>query len=174
MLLEALKGREAAFTDLFFTSACAMDATTSCCRTLLREVPSNLGRDLTIRHLVGCFNTYDAPAKAVLFKTFFQFAFCLTRTKYQDRLCITNRRNHRIVVDVEMLRTRSLEAILCWYLVRLKGTLKRGITGTAGLLFNFRYNQSHLFPVVRHRHYLAFLWSIHKPAFVFIDFSCAH
>ena len=118
---------------------------------------SHLGRDLTIRHLVGRFNVYDAPAKAVFFKTFFQFALCFTGTKYQNRLGIANRRNHRIVVHVEMLRKRSLEAILRRYLVRLVGTLKRGITGTAGLFFNFRYYQPHLFPLVRHGHYAGLL-----------------
>jgi len=33
-----------------------------------------------------------------------QFALGLTRTKYQNRFCIPNARNYRIVVNVEMSR----------------------------------------------------------------------
>jgi hypothetical protein len=36
-------------------------------------VLSSFGRNLTSRHLVGCFNAGDASAKACSFKTFFQF-----------------------------------------------------------------------------------------------------
>ena len=84
---------------------------------------SNFRRNLAIRHLVNCFNTYDTSTEVVSFKTLFQFALCLTRTKYQNRFCITNRRNYRIVVNIEMSRKRSLEAILCWYLLWFMGTL---------------------------------------------------
>ena len=92
---------------------------------------SNFGCNLTIRHLVSRFNAHNAPAKAVFLETFFQFAFRLARTKYQNRFCIANRRNHRIVVNVQMPRKRSLEAVRRRYLQRLVGTLERGITGTA-------------------------------------------
>ncbi len=49
---------------------------------LLREVLSNFCRNLTIRHLVDCFTTYDASAKVDSFKTYLQFTFCLTKTEY--------------------------------------------------------------------------------------------
>jgi len=67
-------------------------------------VLSNFRSNLTIRHLVNCFNTYDASTEVVSFKTPFQFALCLTRTKYQNRFCIPNTRKYRIVVNVEMSR----------------------------------------------------------------------
>ena len=78
---------------------------------------SNLRRDLTIRHLINRFNTCDAPTEVISFKTFFQFILCLTRTKYQNRLCITNTRNDRIIVNVEMSRKSSLAAIIRGYLL---------------------------------------------------------
>ncbi len=89
----------------------------SYCRTLFWKVLSNFRRNLTIRHPVNRFNTCDASTEAVFFKTFFEFALSLTRTKYQNKFCITNRRNDGIVVNVEMFRKRSLEAILCRYVV---------------------------------------------------------
>ncbi len=89
----------------------------SYCRTLLGKVLSNLRPDLTIRHLVNCFNTYDASTEVIFFKTFFQFILCLTRTKYQNSLCITNRRNDRIIINVEMSRKSSLAAIIRGYLL---------------------------------------------------------
>ena len=116
--------------------------------TLFWKVLSNFRRNLTIRHLVKCFNTYDSSTKVVSFKTFFQFALCVTRTKYQNRFCITNRRNYCIVVNVEMSRERSLTAVICMYLLWFVATPKRGITGTAELFFNLRYYQPCLFPFV--------------------------
>ncbi len=86
---------------------------------------SNFCRNLAIRHLVNCFNPYDASTEVVSFKTCFQFVLGLTRTKYQNRFSITNTRNYRIVVNVEMSRKRSLAAIICWYLQWVIGTLQR-------------------------------------------------
>ena len=77
------------------------------------EVPSNFRRNLTIRHPVNCFNTDDATMQFVSHETFLQLALGLTRTKYQNRFCITNTRNDRIVVNVEMSRRPSLAAIIC-------------------------------------------------------------
>jgi hypothetical protein len=41
---------------------------------ILLKVLSNFCRNLTISHLVNCFNTDDASTEIVSFKTFFQFA----------------------------------------------------------------------------------------------------
>ena len=70
-----------------------------------------------ISHLVNCFNTDDASTKFVSLETFLQLALGLTRTKYQNRFCITNTRNYLIVVNVEMSRKLSLAAIICPYLL---------------------------------------------------------
>jgi hypothetical protein len=75
-----------------------------CARTLLLKVLPDFRRNLTVRHLVDCLNTYDPSTEIVFFKTFFEFALCVTRTKYQYRFCITNARNYRIVVNGEMAR----------------------------------------------------------------------
>ena len=69
---------------------------------------SNFCRDLAIRHFVNCFNTDDAPTKFISRETLLQLALGLTRTKDQNSFCITNARNHRIVVNVEMSRKLSL------------------------------------------------------------------
>jgi len=69
---------------------------------LFCKVPSNFRRNLAIRHLVDCFNTNDASAKVDSFQTFLQFSLCLTRTEYQNGFRITNARDDRIVVNVEM------------------------------------------------------------------------
>ena len=67
------------------------------------EVPSNFRRNLTIRHPVNCFNTDDASTHFVFHETFLQLALGLTRTKDQNGFCITNTRNDRIVVNVEIV-----------------------------------------------------------------------
>ena len=84
---------------------------------LFCKVLSNFRRDLAIRHLVGCFNTYDASAKVDSLKTFLQLSLCLTRAKYQNGFRTLNASNDRIVVNVEMSRSGSLSAIICWYLL---------------------------------------------------------
>jgi hypothetical protein len=100
---------------------------------------SNLRRNLAIRHLVNCFNTCDASAEVVPFKTFLQFALCLTRPKYQNGFRFTNTRKHRIVVNDEMSPRSSLSAIICRYLLWFIGTLKGGIPRTAELSLHRRY-----------------------------------
>ncbi len=115
---------------------------------LFCKVPSNFRRNLAIRHLVDCFNTYDAFAKVDFFKTFLQFALCLTGTEYQNGFRLTNARDNRIVVNVEMSRRGSLSAVICRYLQWLIGALKARIERTTGLLFNRRYHQSYLFSFV--------------------------
>ena len=77
---------------------------------------SNFCSNLRLRHIVNCFNTYDASIEAVSFKTLFQFALCLTRTEYQNSFCIPNARNYRIVVNVEMSRKGSLAAVILRHL----------------------------------------------------------
>ena len=85
--------------------------------SLFGKVLSNSRRNLTIGHLVNCFNPHDASTEVVSFKTCFELVLCLTRAKYQNGFCITNRGNDRIIVDVEMSGKRSLAAIICWYLL---------------------------------------------------------
>ena len=94
------------------------------CRTLLSKVLADFRRNLAIRHLVNCFNTCDPSAQLVPFKTFLQFALCLTRTKYQNGFRITDARNYRSVVNVEMPRKGSLSAIICRYMLWFIGTPK--------------------------------------------------
>src|SRR4030043_959054 len=94
--------------------------------TLFWKVLSNFRRNLTIRHLGDCLNSYNASTEVVSFKTFFQFALCVTRTKYQNRFCLTNTGNYSIVVNVEMSRKLSLAAIIRRYLRRFIGTPLRG------------------------------------------------
>ena len=81
------------------------------------KVLSNFRRDLTISHLVNCFNANDASTELVSLDPFFQLALCLTRAKYQNRFRITNTRNYRIIVNVEMSRELSLAAVICRYLL---------------------------------------------------------
>ena len=88
----------------------------SYCRRLFCKVLSNFHCNLSIRHLVNCFNTYNPSAQLDSLKTFLQFALGLTRTKYQKSFGIPNTRNDRIVVNVEMSRKRSLTVIICRYL----------------------------------------------------------
>jgi len=106
---------------------------------LFCKVPSNLRRNLAIRHLVDCFNTYDASAEADSLKTFLQFALCLTRTKYQNEFRITNARDNRIVLDAEMSRKSSLSTIICRYLLWFIGTRMARTLRTTGLFLNRRY-----------------------------------
>ena len=77
------------------------------------KVLSNFRRNLTISHLVNCFNANDPSTQFVSIQTFFQFALGLTGTKYQNRFCITNTRNYRIVVNVEMSHKLSIADIPC-------------------------------------------------------------
>jgi len=72
----------------------------------------NFCRNLAIRHFVNGFNTNYAPTKFIFHKTFLQLALGLIRTKDQNSFCITNARNYRIVVNVEMSRKLSLAAVV--------------------------------------------------------------
>src|SRR4030065_1788607 len=99
------------------------------------EVPSNFRCNLTISHPVNGFNTDDASTQFVSLETFLQLALGLTRTKYQNRFCITNTRNDRIVVNVEMSRKLSLAAIICRHLLCFIGGRRTHTTGTSGLFF---------------------------------------
>jgi hypothetical protein len=81
------------------------------------EMLSNLCRDLTIRHLVNRFHTHDASIEVVFLEPLLQFALGLTGSEYQNGIRITNTRNDRIVVDVELSRKPSLAAIICRYLL---------------------------------------------------------
>jgi hypothetical protein len=50
------------------------------------KVLANMGHNLVISHLVGCFDSANASAQVIFLKTFFQLAFRLTRTQYQNRI----------------------------------------------------------------------------------------
>jgi hypothetical protein len=114
----------------------------------LRKVLSNFHRNLTIRHLVNRFNTHYASTEVAFFKTFLQFALCLTRTKYQNGFSITKTCNYRLVKNFEMPRKRSLAAIICRNYLCFIRSLKRRITRTSELFFNLRYYQTQLFPCI--------------------------
>jgi hypothetical protein len=109
------------------------------------EVASNFRRNLTISHPVNCFNTHDPSTQFVPLETFLQLALGLTRIKYQNRFCITNTRNDRIAVNVEMSRKLSLAAIICRYLLWFIGSRRRYTTETSRLFFN----QPSQFPTLR-------------------------
>jgi len=51
-------------------------------RTLFCKVLPDFRRNLTIGHLVNCFNADDAPTQFVSLETFLQLALGLTRPKY--------------------------------------------------------------------------------------------
>jgi hypothetical protein len=61
--------------------------------------------------------------EVVSLETFFQLTLCLTRAKDQQRVCLTNTRNDRIVVDIELSRKLSLAAIICRNLLCFIGPL---------------------------------------------------
>ncbi len=88
-----------------------------------------------MRHLVNSFNSYDASAELTSLDTFFQFALCLTWTKYQDSLCATNTRNYCIIVNVKMSPKHSLQTVICQNLLFI-GSRSTYTTRTSGLFFN--------------------------------------
>ncbi len=121
-------------------------------RTLLRKVLPNLRGDLAIGHLVSGFDSGDALAHLVLFKTFLELSLCLARSEYQDRFRILKTRNHRLVVDVEMLRQYSLTDIIRWHMLRFMAALERRVTGTLGLSLDLRQYVADLLSIVRNDH----------------------
>lgn len=74
-----------------------------------------------------------ASTQFVSHETFFQLALCLTRAKYQNRFCITNTRNDRIVVNVEKPRRPSLATIIL----------------LLGILYRIRIMNEQNYPAVR-------------------------
>src|SRR5438105_10083669 len=81
-----------------------------------QQVPADDSRQRT---LTGHLNIYYDAVIACIgdAESILIFALCLTRTKYQNGFCITNARNHRIVVNVEMSRKGSLSPMICRYLL---------------------------------------------------------
>ena len=73
-----------------------------------QESAVEFGRNLTIRHLISYFNTYDEPTKAVSFETLFEFTLSLTWTKYQNRFCIVNRSSYRVIANAASPRQWSI------------------------------------------------------------------
>ena len=68
------------------------------------KVLSSFRCDLTIGHLVNGFNGYDAPPELAFLDAFLQLDLGLTRAEQQNSIRITNARNDRIVVNVELSR----------------------------------------------------------------------
>jgi len=69
----------------------------------------NLGRG----HLVNCINPDDASTKPFAREPFFQFALGLARAKKQDGLCVTNMRDHLVIVSVEVSRELPVLLVVC-------------------------------------------------------------
>jgi len=113
-------------------------------RTLLWKVLSNFRRNLTIRHLVNCFNAYDASTEVLSFKTFFQFALCLTRTKYRIVYILPSRDVNRsdalkmIRCNVLYDRIRSQTALPGQYEFTFYG-LRHSSFKTSGISFSIRW-----------------------------------
>ena len=106
---------------------------------------SNFCCNLRISHFVNCFNTNYMSTEAFSRELFFEFNFCLARTKYQNRFCIANMRNYIIVVSVEMFRKSSLLAIIWWNWLRFKWTAWTWIRCTLNMFFNIRFYYFYLF-----------------------------
>ncbi len=66
------------------------------------KVLSNFRGDLAFGHLVTRFDTDDAAAESASLKTLLEFSLCLARTEDQDGVCVTNMRDHLVIVSVEM------------------------------------------------------------------------
>ena len=97
------------------------------------KILADFCRDLAIRHLVDCFNGDDVPTEIVSFEALFQLALGLARTKQQNRFGITNRRDHLIVVIVEMARKLPLVAVIRRSLLSMVS--RRTYAGNASRLF---------------------------------------
>jgi hypothetical protein len=84
------------------------------------EVLSDFRRNLMIRHLVSGFHSHEASTAVGFLEPLLQFPLGLTGTEYQKGLGMTNTRNDRLTVDVEMGRKRFLAAVarryLCFWL----------------------------------------------------------
>jgi hypothetical protein len=92
---------------------------------MILTVLSDLRRNLMIRHRVRGFHRYDASAEVGSFEPIAQFTHGLARAEYQNGFGLTNRRNDRAVVDVEMGFKRLLPAaITCWHLRFVTGFLQ--------------------------------------------------
>jgi hypothetical protein len=66
------------------------------------DVLSDLRRDLVIRHPINSLYTHDASTEVGSIEPIAQFALGLTRAEDQHGFGMTNRRNDRTVVNVEM------------------------------------------------------------------------
>ena len=81
------------------------------------KVLANLRCDLAIGHLVDGLNGNDVSTELVSLEALFQFAFGLTGTKQQEGFSTTNRRDHLIVVLVQMTGKLPLVTIIGWHLL---------------------------------------------------------
>jgi len=138
---------------------------------LFWKVMANFCRNLTVRHLINRFKTDDASTEVVSFKTFSQFALCLTGTKDQNRFGITHSRNYRIIINVEMSRKRFLAAIVRGHLQCFIGPSRGESPERRSCFSAFDIISLASSPLSVNAPILAFLWSIHKPTFVPIAFS---
>jgi len=115
-------------------------------------VLSDFLRNLMVHHPIDGFNAHDASVEIVFVEPLLQFPLGLTGTEYQNRLCIANTRNDRIVIDIELSGKPSLATVIGRYLLSFMGTFKRRITRAAELSLHLRYDQSYLFLFVPDSH----------------------
>ena len=80
--------------------------------SLFSKVLSDFCCNLTIGHLVLCFNSNDALPELVTLQPGFELALGLPRTKDQNGFCLTNRRNDLVIVAVKIVRKASVSLVL--------------------------------------------------------------
>src|SRR5580698_2874363 len=102
------------------------------------KVFPDLRYDLAIGHLVDGFDGNDVFAKVVSLKPFFQLALGLAGSKQQKRFSAANRRNHFIVVLVQMARKLPLVAIIGRRTLRFVRTRRTYTREASWLFFNIR------------------------------------
>ncbi len=69
--------------------------------------------NLSIRHLVGGFNTNYAPCEPFPRQTCFELYLCFTGTKDQDGFRVANTRYYMIIVFVEVAREACVSLVFC-------------------------------------------------------------
>jgi hypothetical protein len=72
---------------------------------------SNLCSDLRIRHFVNCFDSYNLSIDVIFDQPFFEFTFCFTWLKDENRFSIPNADNYCVVINIQVFRKISLTAL---------------------------------------------------------------
>src|SRR3972149_9975935 len=80
--------------------------------TFSQKMFPNFLCDLPIGHLVYGFNGKDVCFESFMLNTFFQLAFCLARTKNQDRLRRTDVGNDLIIKFIELCSKFIIQLIV--------------------------------------------------------------